>query len=167
MADDKKIDIIKGAILLEHRGKALYESVVKTTKNNAVRELFEFLVKEEQKHVEMLNKQYGLISTGKAFDLSGEKPEDAGTADRILTEEIVSGISGAGYEAAVISAALDFEKKAVKYYSEQADSAGSTEEEKLYDWFAGWEKGHMKMLAELEDGIKEQVWYDNSFWPLD
>jgi rubrerythrin len=167
MADDKKIDIIKGAILLEHRGKALYESVVKTTKNDAVRELFEFLVKEEQKHVELLNKQYGLVSSGKSFDLSGEKPGETVTADRVLTGEIVSGISGAGYEAAVISAALDFEKKAVNYYSEQAESAGSTEEKKLYDWFAVWEKGHMKMLAELEDGIKEQVWYDNSFWPLD
>ncbi|MFC2155221.1 ferritin family protein [Acidobacteriota bacterium] len=167
MTDDKKIDIIKKTILLEHRGKTLYESVVKTTKNNAVKELFEFLVKEEQKHVKMLNKQYGLISSGKSFDLSGEKPEDAATADRVLTGEIVSGISGAGYEATVISAALDFEKKAVKYYSEQADSAGSAKEKKLYDWFAGWEKNHMKMLAELEDNIKKQVWYNNSFWPLD
>jgi len=167
MADDKKIDVIKGAILLEHRGKALYESVVENTKNDAVKGLFEFLVKEEQKHIEMLNKQYGLVSSGNPFDLPGEKPEDTATAEGVLTKEIVSGISGAGYEAAVISAALDFEKKAVKYYSEQADSAGSAEEKKLYHWFADWEKGHMKMLAELEDGIKEQIWYDNSFWPLD
>jgi rubrerythrin len=167
MADNKKIDIIKGAILLEHRGKALYESVVKTTKNNAVKELFEFLFSEEEKHIGLLNRQFGFVSKNGAFDLSGEKPGDSDTADYVITKEIVAGIAGAGYEAAVISAALDFEKKAVRYYSEQADAAKSGVEKKLFAWFAGWEKGHMKMLAELETSIKEQIWYDNSFWPLD
>lgn len=167
MADEKKLDIIKGAILLEHRGKALYDSVVNTTQNTEVKELFEFLVSEEAKHIGLLNKQFGLMSKNGAFDLSGEKPGDSTTSDFVITKDIVAGISGAGYEAAVISAALDFEKKAVDYYSKQADAAGSEEEKKLYAWFAGWEKGHMKMLAELETGIKEQIWYDNSFWPLD
>lgn len=167
MAEDKKIDIIKGAILLEIRGKALYESVVQTTKNEAVKKLFEFLAGEEEHHIKLLNKQYSLVSGGGAFDLSAEKPQDSTAAERVMTKEIASQISGAGYEAAVIAAALDFEKKAVNYYSEQAAAAEGEEEKKLYTWFTDWEKGHMKMLAELDNEIKEQVWYDNSFWPLD
>lgn len=163
---NKKLDIIKGAILLEHRGKALYESVVQSTKNEAVKELFQFLVKEEENHVELLNKQFSLVSKEDRFEL-GEKPEETAIPDNVLTSEIVSGISGAGYEAAVIAAALDFEKKAVDFYSRHSESAVSDEEKKLYNWFAEWEKGHMLMMARLDQEIKEQVWYDNQFWPLD
>lgn len=166
MVEDKKVDIIKGAILLEHRGKALYESVVQTTGNEAVKQLFKFLVGEEKKHITLLNKQYESLVKGGAFDLSGEKPGDSPAANQVLTKDIVSGISGAGYESAVIAAALDFEKKAVQFYSEQAESTGSEEEKKLYNWFNRWETEHMKMLAKLDNEIKEQVWYDNSFWPL-
>jgi rubrerythrin len=166
MEKNKRIDIIKGALLLEHRGKALYQSVVRTTEIQTVKELFEFLAAEEEKHIELLTKQFGRVSNGDAVDLSGAEAHDSAAENYVLPEEIAAAISGAGYEAAVISAALDFEKKAVNYYSEQAARAGSTEEKKLYDWFADWEKGHLKMLAELDNEIKEQVWYDNSFWPI-
>jgi len=84
-----------------------------------------------------------------------------------LTREIVKSISGAGYEAAVISAALDFEKNAVKYYSEHAEAAESAEEKKLFSWLTDWEKNHMLMLARLDNELKEKIWYDNQFWPLD
>ncbi len=167
MSENEKIDIIKGAILLEHRSKALYESVVQTTKNLAVKELFRFLVREEESHIEMLNKQYGPVFRGNKFDLGNSEFRDSITTDKVLTEDIVSSISGAGYEAAVIAAALDFEKKAVNFYSENAGAAGSAQEKKLYTWLTDWEKGHMHMLAKLDNDIKEQIWYDNSFWPLD
>ena len=51
---DKRLDIVKGAILLEYKGKALYESVTETTKIEGVKELFKMLVREEQKHIDLL-----------------------------------------------------------------------------------------------------------------
>ncbi len=75
--------------------------------------------------------------------------EDA-AASKILTEKIAAGISGAGYEAAVIAAALEFEKNAVEFYSKQAESAQSKDEKKLFKWLADWEKGHMTMLAQID-----------------
>ena len=62
MPENNTLDILKGAILLEHRGKALYDSVVKTTKADAVRELFEFLASEEVLHISILEKQFRLIN---------------------------------------------------------------------------------------------------------
>lgn len=167
MSETNAINIIKGAILLEHRGKALYESVVKTTKNDAVKELFTFLVKEEENHVKLLSKQFGRVANGNPMELPDFDSIDNTIPREVLTKEIVAGISGAGYESAVIAAALDFEKKAVAFYSDQAISAESEEEKKLYHWFSEWEKGHMVMLAGLDNELKEQVWYDNNFWPLD
>jgi len=165
MQENKTLDIIKGAILLEYRGKALYESVARTTKVDAVKELFEFLLKEEESHIDILKKQFTHVHKKKGFDL--ENIVHVQASSKVLSDKIINGISGAGYEAAVISAALEFEKNAVKYYSDHSARAGSEEEKKLYDWLAEWEKGHMTMLAELDNGIKEQIWYDNKFWPLD
>jgi len=161
------LDIIKGAILLEHKGKALYESVMQKTDIPAVKELFGLLAEEEVRHVDMLNKQYLLVSKGKPYDVSGIEGTKSTTTESVLSEKIVKEISGAGYEAAVISAALEFEKNAVKYYSEKEASASSDDEKRLFNWLSVWETDHMTMLAKLDNEIKEQIWYDNNFWPLD
>jgi rubrerythrin len=167
MAETKPLDILKGAILLEHRGKALYESVVKTSESEGVKELFNMLSLEEDKHIRVLNKQFSRIVKGETFDIAELEKEHAATHEAIITRKIVANISGAGYEAAVISAALGFEKNAVKFYSEHATAAESEDEKKLYNWLAEWEKNHMLMLARLDNELKEKIWYDNQFWPLD
>jgi rubrerythrin len=163
----KRLDIIKEAILLEHKGRALYESVAETTKIEGVKELFKMLVREEEKHIELLTKQYSRILKGKAPDASDLEGGDATVTATIISDEVAKEVHGAGYEAAVISAALEFEKNAINFYSKQAEKAESECERKLYRWLVRWEKTHMMMLAKLDNEIKEQIWYDNQFWPLD
>ena len=167
MAETSTLDILKGAVLLEHRGRALYRSVVDSSSAEEVRELFNLLYKEEEKHIDILNKQFSRISKGRSFDISELTDEHSSLMDAVLTEKIVKRISGAGYEAAVIAAALEFEKNAVKFYSDRASSAESEEERKLFGWLTDWEKGHMLMLAKLDSELKEKIWFDNRFWPLD
>jgi rubrerythrin len=167
MNEDRSEDILKGALLLEYRGKALYESVTKNSKVKEVIDLFSMLREEEEKHIDFLKTQFSRLSKGEEFDVSGLDKDHDQTVKGVLSEAIVGQISGAGYEAAVISAALELEKKAVTYYTQQADSAASMEEEKVYRWLAKWEKTHMRMLAELDKELKEKIWYDNQFWPLD
>jgi rubrerythrin len=167
MSEEKKLDIIKGAILLEYRGKSLYESAVKNTEIGPVKELFEFLAMEEDQHIQLLEKQFKKIAKNDESSLDESMLSESKSDGKIITSEIVDKVSGAGYEAAIIGAALEFEKKAVDYYSTHAASAKNRGERKLYNWLTDWEKGHMVMLAELDKEIKEQIWYDNSFWPLD
>ena len=167
MTETKTLDILKGAILLEHRGKALYESVVKTAESEGVKELFSMLSQEEEKHIGVLEKQFSRVVKGESFDISELDKEHASTHEAIITREIVKNISGAGYEAAVIAAALEFEKNAVKFYSEHTSTAESEQEKKLYNWLTEWEKNHMMMMARLDNELKEKIWYDNQFWPLD
>jgi rubrerythrin len=165
MSKEKALDIIKGALMIEHRGKALYESAVKKTDNDAARELFQMMVDEEQTHIEILNKQFTLVSKGQDFDASGMENVEDPTVEAILTDKVVKEISAAGYESAVIGAALELEKSAVQFYSERKAAAASKEEQILFNWLVKWETDHMEMLAKLDKDIKEQVWYDNSFWP--
>lgn len=167
MADKKVLDILKGAIILEHRGKGLYDSVVKTTRAESVKELFEFLVDEEKKHIALLEKQYKQVLGDKGFELGDSVDIESYHHHPVMTEKVIDEISGAGYEASVIAAALDFEKKAVNYYSDCADTAQTDEERKLFKWLSNWEKTHMTMLAEMDEELRQKVWADNNFWPLD
>ena len=167
MAENKTLDIIKKAIVLEHRGKALYESVLPKTASEGVKELFTLLAEEEEKHIDVLNKRYKSVAKGGKFDTRVLVKPGELEDNNILSGKIVKEISGAGYEAAIISAALEFEKKAVEYYSEQAKSSDSEEEKQLFQWLAEWEKGHMAMLAQIDKDLMEDIWYDNQFWPLD
>ncbi|MFW6129153.1 MAG: ferritin-like domain-containing protein [Candidatus Aminicenantaceae bacterium] len=167
MSENQILEILKGAILLEHKGKALYNSVISTSQVQEVKDLFSMLAREEEKHIEVLNKQFSRISKGEDFDVSDIRDLHGETLEAVLTEKIKENISGAGYEAAVISAALEFEKKSVEYYSDQASKARSEDEKKLFKWLTDWEKDHMMMLARIDDELKEKIWFDNKFWPLD
>jgi hypothetical protein len=141
--------------------------VVKSSSSSGVKELFDMLTREEDKHILILEKQFSLIAKGDAFDIGELDEEHASTHEAVITDDIVKSISGAGYEAAVIAAALEFEKKAVKFYSDHASSAETADEKKLFGWLADWEKNHMMMMARLDNELKEKVWYDNQFWPMD
>ncbi len=164
---DKRLDIVKGAILLEHKGKALYESVTTTTEVEGVKELFKMLVREEEKHIDLLTRQYSLILKGQTLEAADLEQDDATVTAAIISDDVVKEVNGAGYEAAVISAALELEKNAVNFYSKQAEEAESEGEKHLYRWLTRWEKTHMMMLAKLDSEIRERIWYDNQFWPLD
>jgi rubrerythrin len=168
MSKETRMNILKGALLLEYKGKALFDSVAGNTEIEEVKELFRILAHEEENHIAMLNKQLvRLIKGGKLDETSSSEELPPSTAEAVLTQTIVDRVHGAGYEAAVISAALDFEKKAVKFYTEQSAVAETEEEKHLYEWLKRWETGHMQMLAEMDEGLKEKIWYDNQFWPLD
>ena len=153
---------------MEHRGRAMYNQVADQTKNDDVERIFRLMAGEEQTHIDFLNKQYAnYVKTG-TFDQNDftEGGPAEQVADLILTESIREEISGAGFEAAAISAAIDMESKSVVAYAARAKEATDPNEKALYDWLANWEKGHHKLLLELNKQLTEKIWYDNNFWPF-
>lgn len=166
MTNHDPIEIIKGAILLEKRGRALYKHFAETAENKGVKDLFEMMADEEKLHIEVLSKHMkALHETGEIADIPlDSKPADF-TCD-IATADIVSQVAGAGNEAAAISAAIAMEKNAAEFYREGAEKSVKKNEKDLYNWLANWEEMHMKFLADIDEELTEQVWTDNDFWPL-
>ncbi len=165
MGDIRALEAIKGAILLEHRGRDLYKHFVRTVKNDAIRSIFETMVDEERHHLEVLGEHFkALVKDGTLADISYEaKPVD--TAG-IISKDILGQISVAGDEAAAISAAMALEEKAVDFYRKSAGTAQSDTERALFNWLANWEETHLQFLAKIDRELTERVWGDNSFWPL-
>jgi rubrerythrin len=161
------IDILKTAILLERRGKAFYAQVAKQTESKSAKKIFEMMSEEEDSHITFLSRQFAHFEKNNAF-LEQEDVEEVDDTEavEILSEKVKKEISAAGFEAAAISAAIDFENRAIEVYSSRAKEATDPNEKKMYQMLADWEKGHHHLLHRLNEDLKEQIWHDNNFWPF-
>ncbi len=161
-------DILKEAILLEKRGKAFYSTVAEQSKSQAAKKIFLMMAEEEDEHIKFLSRQFKSYAKDKKFVKPEEYNEDPNeeTVVKILSEDIKKEISAASFEAAAISAAMDFETRAVKIYSDRANEATDPMEKATYKMLAEWESGHHKLLHRLNEDLKEQIWNDNNFWPF-
>jgi rubrerythrin len=160
-------DILKTAILLEHRGKAFYATAARETQSEAVRKFFTMMAEEESGHIEFLSRQFAEFEkSGKFAENTMEHSADDAEAAMILSEKIKQEISAAGFEAAAISAAIDFENRAINVYQGRANDATDPNEREMYQTLADWERTHFHMLHRIDEDLKEQIWQDNHFWPF-
>ena len=161
-------DILKEAILLEQRGKAFYSTVASQTKSEAVRKVFSMMADEEDQHITYLSRQFSHYEKHRTFVENAPHTEDPSeeVVMQVLSSEMRDQISAASFEAAAIGAAMDFETRAVNLYAGRAESATDENERETYRMLAEWERGHHKWLLRIDKDLREQVWYDNSFWPF-
>ena len=168
MTESKTTEILKMAILMEHRGKAFYQKLAEQTDNEEVKNIFRIMADEEQLHIDFLSEQFAYYQKNNKLN-PGKitmKPTEDSIANTILSPEIKKNLSAVGYEAAAITAAIDMEKRAIAVYAERAETATDPSEKELYTWLSNWENDHLNILAKLDKELMEQVWYDNSFWPF-
>jgi rubrerythrin len=163
---DLALDVLKTAILLERRGKAFYTQAARQSESKSAKKIFEMMAEEEDAHIGFLVKQFKSYSSNNQFLKIDEQPEEDDTVVEILTEKVKNEISAAGFEASAISAAIDFENRAIEVYSNRAESATDPNEKEMYQMLADWEKTHHQLLYDLNEDLKEQIWNDNNFWPF-
>jgi len=161
------LDILKGALLLEQRGKAFYAKVAEQASTPAVREFFGMMADEEDHHIEVLSQQYREYQRHGTFSSRAGTRQEASTfASAVLGERLQKEIAAATFEAAAISAAMAMERNAIRLYSERAEIASEPEEKALYQWLTEWEREHLEFLVAVDRQVVEAIWNDNHFWPL-
>jgi rubrerythrin len=167
MSEDKTVEILKNAILLEKRGHAFYRQVANQASGKAVKQFFEFMAEEEIKHIKILSDQFKAYQDNNKFD-PGDFNDDHGAdiASNVLTGEMKAEIAAADFEAAAISAAMSMEERAIKLYSDRSEEASDSNEKALYSWLAKWEMQHLKFLSDIDRELREEIWNDNAFWPF-
>lgn len=167
MGESGTLHILKHAILLEKRGKAFYENAAKQTASAEVRDFFNLMAFEEDKHLSILHEQFKAFQDKGSFAAGQFSAEETSrVATEVMNFNIKEHISAAGYEAAAIEAAIAMESRSVKIYLDRSVTAADPEEKALYKWLADWEQKHLNMLEEIDRELLEKVWYDNHFWPF-
>lgn len=165
MNEEKAMQILKSAILLEKRGEVFYQKVADQAKVADVKKFFQDMADDEKQHVAALKAQFEYYVKNKQFNADINQELISSVADDVLNPKLKELIESASYEAAAISAAIDFEKRAVDLYSNRASEATDPEEKKLFHWLSEWEQGHLNTIVKLDEELQEKVWYDNGFWP--
>lgn len=167
MSESKSVEILKMALLMEHRGKAFYKKVAEQSQNEDVKKIFNTMADEEQLHIEYIGKQFAYFQKNHKFDAHflNTAHTDESIVNQVLSDTIKQKISGSGFEAAAISAAIDMENKAIQVYGERAANATDDNEKALYAWLTNFEREHHKVLLDLNRELTEKVWNDNNFWP--
>jgi len=167
MDTNKTLNILKNAILMEKRGFAFYSNVADQASDAEISNVFRTMAFEESLHIKFLSEQFLSFEQNKEFTCPNLPDSSAeGVANMVLSEEMKNKIAAAGFEAAAISAAIDMENKAIEVYSAQAKDTQDLNERMLFNWLANWEKGHLKILNDLDNELKERIWFDNQFWPF-
>ena len=167
MNESNPLQVLKKAFWLEQQGRNLYETARDKAVDKDVKAFFQELVEDEQQHMEILEKQFKAINeTGKFIPGDYGTDETSETASDILDTTLIDKINAASFESTAITAAVNFEDKAVKFYAQRASETNDPEEKKIYNWLSVWESTHLKKLIALQEALMEKVWSDNNFWPL-
>jgi rubrerythrin len=123
------------------------------------------MAEEEEKHVAYLSDVFKKYQESAQFltELPRGKPGEF--AKKVLSKEICAEITAADYEGAAIAASVEMEKAAVQLYSDRADRTDDDNEKQLYEWLAQWEREHLRLLAEINNDLMEEIWQKQNFWP--
>ena len=107
MSTPVSLEILKEALLLERRGHAFYAKVAGQAQSDAVRSFFKTMADEELRHMSILEEHFKIYTERQEFaDVDTRALGMTAMADAVLSDNLKSQITAAGFEAAAISAAM-------------------------------------------------------------
>lgn len=150
-------DVIKIALQIERTGKAIYETAVKQTQPPALTDLFQFLAKEEDSHIDTFEKIYDNFKiTGKGFEIS--RPEDilyleTLSKSQIFQDKAINKVLDVQEPLQLINLALSFERDAMLFFMKLYRMV-CAEDRELISKLIKEEEGHIVKLTEIQYRLK-------------
>ncbi len=158
------IEILKQGMSTELWGRRFYEEAVARTENEDGKRVFQSLVEEESRHLEILCGQYAAYSEGGSCVSTEEAIAMAESVDptQIFPEAGAAAqlIPADATDEQALTMAMDFEQRGYNLYAEAAESAAGAAEKELWEFLAKAEDKHYAFLQETyEYLVNDGVWY--------
>ncbi|NLT73632.1 MAG: ferritin family protein [Chloroflexi bacterium] len=158
------LDVIKTGMSTELWGQRFYREAVARTESEDGKKVFEGLVEEEGRHLDILRGEYAALvgsSTWVSLEDAVAMAEsvvpleifpEAGEANKLIP-------AGATDEQA-LEMAMEFERRGYNLYAEAATKAEGAEERRLWEHLAKAEDAHYQYLHETyEYLVNNGVWF--------
>lgn len=156
--------VLKQGMATEIWGKRFYEEAVARTASDDGKAVFQSLVDEEGKHLDILRGEYAAV-TGSAIWVTPEQAiqmaasvdplsifPKADTAEQLIPDEAT--------DEQALELAMEFEKRGYKLYSDAAEAAETLAEKAVWEWLAKAEDEHYTFIQKTYDYIRTNgVWY--------
>jgi rubrerythrin len=169
MTDTKKAlaEALKDALMVEIKGRQLYQHAAAEAKSPGVKELFQQLADDEEQHFAILNEQLESLTKNGKLDVAAlEQTEVDKGARTVVTDDFVKSLKAGEFEMAVIGIGSDLEARAVSYYRERAGAVDDPDLKTLFRKLEKWEVVHLDQLEKLEALYKEAYWAERGYSPM-
>jgi rubrerythrin len=174
MEDYKRshLEILMNAISMEIEGKEFFEEASGKVKHQRAKDTFISLVKQEQRHIDILNAELSRLGDGKGWASLAEMKDNASAYARqsVFKDKDIRRIrlgADAG-ELEVLKVGIEVEKKSIEYYRDAANQTTDQNARGIFTWLVGEEAGHLTILsAEYENRTGSGFYYDNMEFSLE
>ncbi|UCE90859.1 MAG: ferritin family protein [Methanobacteriota archaeon] len=169
---EEQMTILRNAIGMEIEGKKFFRKVAERAKYPRTKEMFGSLVKQEERHVRVLEEELDRLQSGKGWIApSSIKETGASSAPHEVFEGAktqASAFDPKSGELEAIRLGMDIERRSIEYYRRAGDEVGSEEAKRVFNWLVGEEAGHLSILkAEHDIRSKSGFYFDNPEFSLE
>ena len=172
-AENPVLTVLKNAVQMEIEGKEFFENAAARMKHPRAKDMFTSLVKQEQRHVDVLTAEYSRISDGKSWAPLEEMKSTASSYPRLSVfqdgdiKRAIKVRPDAG-ELEVLKIGIEVEQKSIEYYRNAGSASDDAKAREVFNWLVGEEAGHLTILnAEYDNRARSGYYYDNMEFSLE
>ncbi|HDQ15046.1 MAG TPA: hypothetical protein ENN41_09570 [Sediminispirochaeta sp.] len=160
MSDNRAIEILKKALLLEKESQSFYSKEAELAEHESVRNIFNLMAEEEKNHENVLLSEYNQYLKDGNFFHNDDLGEHSEFYDHVLSDDVKDEIRQASHEAEAISAGIGLERRTIELYADRAEATDDPMERELFVKLKNQEKDHLKYLSDLHRRILESRFFD-------
>ena len=168
--DNAVVKGLKQALRNEVDGAEFYRMAAGSARRDAVRQMFTFLMEEEERHREAILDQMRRMAQGRPFLLArgaAAKKRLERFRSPLFTEDLLKVTRLAEGEVAALSIGMTLEKRAIAQFAAlRRKVAGDAQAEKVFADLVAWEQDHLEVLARQYEQLREMYWEEARFWPF-
>lgn len=143
------IQVLQVALKLETEGKALFIQAASDTRSKLAKQTFDFLAKEEDKHIENIRLFYETLVDGDLDQLPDIADSNADEKLELFNQKLESlreDFKPTFTDIEAYKMALKFENGAEEFYEEQLAKATDPKIIKFYKWLEAEESMHSRLI---------------------
>ncbi len=165
-------EILKTGMSTELWGQRFYREAVARTESEDGKKIFESLVEEEGRHLDILRGEYAALTKSTEWVSLDEALAMAESVDPLAifpdANAVEQLIPAEATDEEALKLAMDFERRGYTLYAQAAEDAETDEERKLWEHLAKAEDKHYSFLQETyEYLVNDGVWfYDDQELPF-
>lgn len=163
MADTREshVEALQVALDTEKKGFRFYKIAAKSSKDPKGREVFEHLAADEVEHMGVIATLYESLTNDEPWMTYEEAVEKFGVTpkEKIIFPDVPDEVQEDFDDLKALEEALEFEKKAVQFYTKQAENSESEKARAFYQSLIQIEEGHVEIIqAELDSLMGAGIW---------
>jgi rubrerythrin len=161
---------LKQALRNEIDGAEFYRMAAGSARRDAVRQMYQYLMEEEERHRAAIVDQMQRMTEGKGMKFgrsASAKKALAKFKSPLLTDDLVKEGRQVEGEVAALSIGMTLEKRAIaQFIALRKTAAGDARAEKVFSDLVAWEQDHLDVLTRHYDQLREMFWEEARFWPF-